>query len=112
MYTQTWAKYLPVIKILLKRSLSGEQSLNLNVSDFEKKGPKKSSDKFLIQFSKGKAGDMVRSSVMAKDLAFILLNDKTVHELFSKNEYHISMNSKFLLTIQFIPQVVLETESS
>jgi hypothetical protein len=108
MFTHTWSKYLPVIKILLKRSQAEEQIFNLNVADFQNKGAKKTGEKFSIQFSKGKAGDMIRSSAMAKDLASVLLNDNIVHDLFLKNEYHISMNSKFQLTIQFIPETVEE----
>ena len=34
MFVQTWNKYLPVIKILLKRSVQGEQTLEMNSSDF------------------------------------------------------------------------------
>jgi hypothetical protein len=108
MFTHTWGKYLPIIKILLKRSQSAEQTFSLNVSDFQNKGAKKGGEKFAIQFSKGKAGDMIRSSVMAKDLAAVLLADPAIHDLFSKNEYHISMNSKFQLSIQCIPAIVEE----
>ena len=104
MFTHTWSKYLPIIKILLKRSQSEEQFFNLNVSDFQNKGAKKGGEKFSIQFSKGKAGDMIRSSAMAKDLAAVLLNDDTVRDLFLKHEYHISMSSKFQLTIQCMPK--------
>ena len=110
MYTQTWSKYLPVIKILLKRSAAGEQHLSLNVPDFEKKGARKVAEKFAIQFNKGKTTDMIRSSVIGKDLGFVLLNDPAATELFAKNDYRISMNSKFQLTIQFIPALTLEEE--
>ena len=106
MYTQTWSKYLPVIKILLKRSISGEQHLTLNVPDFEKKGARKAAEKFAFKFNNGKTNDMIRSSEIAKDLAFVLLNDAAANELISKNHYQISMNSKFQLSIQFIPEVV------
>ena len=109
MYTQTWSKYLPVIKILLKRSISAEQHLNLNVPDFEKKGARKAAEKFSFQFNKGKTNDMIRSSEIAKDLAFVLLNDAAANELISKNDYQISMNSKFQLTVQFIPELALES---
>ena len=109
MYTQTWSKYLPVIKILLKRSVSGEQHLALNVPDFEKKGARKAAEKFVFKFNKGKTNDMIRSSEIAKDLAFVLLNDAAANELISKNDYQISMNSKFQLSIQFIPELALES---
>ena len=112
MYTQTWSKYLPVIKILLKRSISGEQNLSLNVPDFEKKGARKAAEKFILQFTKGKATNMIRSTDIAKDLAFVLLNDAAANELISKNDYQISMNSKFQLSIQFIPELSLETAAS
>jgi len=34
MFTQTWKKYLPVILIMLKRSVNGDQSLSMNHTDF------------------------------------------------------------------------------
>jgi hypothetical protein len=45
MFVQTWIKYLPVIKILLKRSVNGDQTLAMNASDFQRAagGRKKSS---------------------------------------------------------------------
>ena len=106
MYTQTWSKYLPVIKILLKRSLSGDQHLNLNVPDFEKKGARKVAEKFTMRLNKGKLNDSIRSLEIAKDLAFVLLNNAEANELISRNDYQISMNSKFQLSIQFIPEVI------
>jgi hypothetical protein len=106
MYTQTWSKYLPVIKILLKRSISAEQHLNLNVSDFEKKGSRKAAEKFTIQFRSGKASGIVHSSDIAKELAAVLLNDAGVNDLLAKNNYQVSMNSKFQLSIQYIPEVL------
>jgi hypothetical protein len=106
MYTQTWSKYLPVIKILLKRSLSGDQHLNLNVPDFEKKGARKVAEKFSMRLNKGKLNDSIRSLEIAKDLAFVLLNNAEANELISRNDYQISMNSKFQLSIQFIPEVI------
>jgi hypothetical protein len=106
MYTQTWNKYLPVIKILLKRSISAEQHLNLNVSDFEKKGSRKAAEKFSMQFHGGKANNIIHSSGIAKDLAFALLNDPGTNELLARHNYQISMNSKFQLSIQFIPEAL------
>ena len=36
MFLQTWNRYLPVIKILLKRSVNAEQTLDMNSSDFQR----------------------------------------------------------------------------
>lgn len=101
MYTQIWNKYLPVIKILIKRSAGGDQLLNLNLSDFERRGARKTGYKFNIRFKKGRA-DNVMNSEIAKNLAGVLLEDAVVKELFMQNEYEIAMNAKFQLSIQCI----------
>jgi len=36
MFTPTWNKYLPIIKILLKRSVNAEQTLDMNSTDFQR----------------------------------------------------------------------------
>ena len=36
MFLQTWSKYLPVIKILLKRSINAQQTLDMNSTDFQR----------------------------------------------------------------------------
>lgn len=112
MYKQAWAKYLPVIKILLKRSVSGDQLLNMNIPDFEKLGARKAGYKFNIEFSKGRVENLINSSPIAKDLSALLFEDAAVKELFTQNEYHISMNSKFQLAIKYIPHLPLEEEVS
>ncbi len=112
MYKQAWAKYLPVIKILLKRSVAGDQSLNMNIPDFEKLGARKAGYKFNIEFSKGRVENLINSSPIAKDLSALLFEDAAVKELFTQNEYHISMNSKFQLAIKYIPQLPLENEDA
>ena len=38
MYNHIWKKYLPIIKILLKKSVAEEQVLALNRVDFERAG--------------------------------------------------------------------------
>jgi len=41
MYTNIWTKYLPIIRIVMKRSLTAEQTLVLNAPDFERAGMKR-----------------------------------------------------------------------
>lgn len=104
MYTQSWDKYLPVIRILLKRSLEGgEQSFKLNIPDFEKSGSvRKTAPKFSLQFNNGKVKDTIGKPQIAKDLSEILMNDPVVVGLFMKHEFQISLNTRFQLSIQFI----------
>ena len=55
MFVQTWNKYLPVIRILLKRSANAEQRLDMNKSDFQRAaGGKKVKFTFSILLTKGR----------------------------------------------------------
>ncbi|MDQ3682149.1 MAG: hypothetical protein M3352_03635 [Bacteroidota bacterium] len=104
MYTNVWNKYLPIIKILLKRAKNGDQVLDLNFSDFERAGiGRKSGYKFNIEFSKGRVDNVIINLPLASNLSSLLLQDTMVKELFMNNDYHISMNTKFQLSIKQIP---------
>jgi hypothetical protein len=107
MYILTWNKYLPVIKILLKRAIAEEQSLALNSTDFQKTAVvKKTGFSFSIKFSHGRATNLIGAPLPAKDLASVLMEDTTVKELFTKKDFHINMDAKFRLGIKYIPESV------
>jgi hypothetical protein len=100
MYTQIWNKYLPVIKILLKKAKVSNQTLNLNRMDFEKVGIlRKAGYKFNIELSKGRLNNVISSVPFARDLAEVLLGDAVVKELLKDSDYQISMNTKYQLSI-------------
>lgn len=102
MYTQIWNKYLPIIRILLKRSTGSEQTLNLNATDFERAGAtRKSGYKFHINFVNGRVDNIISASPIARDLADVLLQDALVRELFSRADYYVTMDAKFNLGIRF-----------
>jgi hypothetical protein len=101
MYTHIWSKYLPIIKILLKRSATADQTLSLNRIDFERAGSgRKAGYKFNIDFSNGKVSNVISGSALASDLATVLLQDEMAKNLFRENEYKISLNTKFQLAIK------------
>jgi hypothetical protein len=96
MYTHIWNKYLPIIRILLKKSASGEQTLDLNRIDFERAGTgRKAGYKFTIELTNGRVANVISSSPLAMDLAAVLLEDSVVKELVRSNNYSISLNTKF-----------------
>ena len=106
MYTQLWSKYLPIIRILIKRSATQDQLLDLDVTDFDRAGiARKAGNKFNLIFSNGKATNSIGSSPLAKDLITTLLDDAIVKELFTQNEYHITVNTKYKLSIKCIQKV-------
>ena len=102
MYTQIWKKYLPVIRILLKRSMAADQTLSLDAADFERAGAgatRKPGSKFDLQFTNGRAAYVIPSSALAKELSAVLLEDEAVKNLFTQNDYKITLAAKYTLGI-------------
>lgn len=100
MYIHVWTKYLPIIKILLKRSNAGNQNLDLNRIDFEKAGSgRKSGYKFSIEFKKGRVSNVISSSPLASDLATVLTSDTAARTIIADLDVTISLNTKFQLSI-------------
>lgn len=87
----------------MKKSLAADQQLALNVPDFERAGYKrKSGYKFHVELKDGRLNNVLVDAPIASSLASTLLDDAVVKELANANEFHISMNTKFLLTIKRI----------
>jgi len=99
MYTYTWKKYLPVIRLLLKKSAAGEQILSLNRTDFEKTTKlRKPTCSFSMELLRGRLL-ILNPPVPAKDLLEILMQDSSTQALLRKYHYTISLNSDFQLKI-------------
>ena len=106
MVTNVWVKYLPVLRIVLKKSLAGDQRFTLNVPDFERAGYKrKSGYKFHVELKDGRLNNVLVDAPIASSLATALLDDEAIHRLTEGNEFHIDMDGKFQLTIKHITQV-------
>jgi len=101
MYTHIWLKYLPIIKILMKKAAAVDQNLALNRIDFERAGSgRKAGYKFTIEFSNGRVANVISTSPLAVDLAAVMLQDNAVKTLFATANYEISLNTKFQLSIK------------
>jgi hypothetical protein len=103
MYTNVWLKYLPALRIVLKKSMTEEQVFKLNAGDFERAGlARKSGYKFNLQFRNGKVPNVIIDLPVASSLASVLTEDQRIMELFADNEFRISMNGKYELTITHV----------
>jgi hypothetical protein len=100
MYLQTWGKYLPVIRILMKRSAAEPQKMDLSRMDFETGGSRtrKLTCSFNIQLERGRLVTLTQSST-AKNLLEVLQQDDVAMSLMKQHMYEISLNSSFNLTI-------------
>jgi hypothetical protein len=101
MYVHVWNKYLPIIKILMKKSSAGNQTLDLNRPDFEKAGiGRKAGYKFTIDFVNGKVVNVISGQPLASDLAMALLTDPSTKTILAEAEISISLNTRFQLSIE------------
>lgn len=111
MYTYTWKKYLPVIRLLLKRSATSEQTVSLNRTDFEKTTKlRKPACSFSVEIVKGRLTTINNQSVPAKDLIEILQEDEIAKTLMRQFQYAVSLNSDFILSIKNITPVAIGEE--
>ena len=103
MYNHIWKKYLPIIKILMKKSNAEDQVLALNRVDFERAGTgRKAGYKFVINFTEGKVGNVISGSPLAMHLAQVILEDEGAKQILNDNNYDVSLNTKFQLTIKHV----------
>ncbi|MBN9351060.1 MAG: hypothetical protein J0H55_10275 [Chitinophagaceae bacterium] len=103
MYKHIWRKYVPVLKILMKKSEGKPQTLDLNQLDFEGAGVKKSGTRFKIEFQRGHVSNVIHDSPLAVELSNQLLEDDSIVELLNSKNFIISLNSKYQLTIKEKP---------
>ncbi len=106
MYNHIWKKYLPIIKILMKKSAGDDQVLDLNRVDFERAGTgRKAGYKFVIEFTDGKVGNVISGSTLAMHLASVILEDESARQILRENNYEVSLNTKFQLSIKNVSTV-------
>ncbi len=99
MYTHIWNKYLPVIRILLKKSAAEQQKMGMNRTDFEKGNrSRKPACSFNVELVNGRFSTITQSAP-AKELVAVLLEDQVAKTLLRQNHYTISLNSDLQLSI-------------
>jgi hypothetical protein len=100
MYTYTWKKYLPVIRLLLKRSATTEQTMSLNRIDFEKiNRTRKPVVTFSFEIADGKLRQL-NLPVVAKDLIEILMQDDVAKNLLRQNHYLMGLDTNLQLSVK------------
>jgi hypothetical protein len=102
MFSQVWKKYLPVIVILLKRSVNGEQTLSMNPSDFQRAaGGRKIKYSFAnLQLTNGRINNMVKHQPLAREFAEVMQEDEVIRKFLQHKQLEFSMNNGFQLTIK------------
>lgn len=100
-YLTTWNKYIPVIRLHLKRSLTEDQSFKLNITDFESAGDRgKSGYTFSLQLENGKVINNISGSAVARDLYEALKNDEAIKAQIQDKAVKISVGKSFVFSIK------------
>lgn len=100
MYKQIWEKYLPIVRILMKKAESGPQTLDLNKLDFDAAGIARTSFKFKIEFLNGRISNVIHDSPIAVELAHQLLDNDAASKILNKTNIAISVNTRYQMTIK------------
>ena len=102
MFSQTWKKYVPVIRLFLKKSATGEQKIQLNKTDFERAlgGRKLKLGFSRLEINKGRMNNMLPNTVLAKDLAEALLDDTMVTGMLRTRNISFSFTGDMELIIR------------
>ena len=100
-YLQTWKKYIPVIRLYLKKSVTEDQQFKLNITDFESAGDRgKSGYTFNLQMENGKVTNNISGSAVARDLFELLKADEVIKAFLQDKSVKISVGKSFMLTIK------------
>ncbi|AMR32028.1 hypothetical protein A0256_11655 [Mucilaginibacter sp. PAMC 26640] len=100
-YLTTWKRYIPVIRLHLKKSLTEEQSFKLNITDFESAGDRgKSGYTFNLTLENGKVTNNISGSAVARDLFEALKADDAIKAFLQERAVKISVGKSFLLSIK------------
>ena len=99
-----WTKYLPVIRILLKRSIAEEQQVALDKMELNSVDNRKNANySFDLEILKGKVQNNIGGKGIGKDLFKVLSNDSIVNEFMNDKIIIIQMGKNFQLTLKSDP---------
>ena len=101
MFMTTWRKYLPFIRVLMKKSVSGEQTLCMNRIDFERGGKaKKWGYNFVVNFVNRRPSPMPGDDEFARAFATVMLGDDAISGYIAAGDYCFTLNNKYELVIK------------
>ena len=100
-YISVWNKYLPAIRILLKKSTAEEQVLGMNRTDFERvAGIRKSGYRFSINYVDGRPDALYSGNDLVQAFITTLQTDEVSKQLIMQNNYAFSFSGKYQLSIK------------
>jgi hypothetical protein len=100
-YVQLWRKYLPVIRLLLKKTATADQKLQLYKHEFESTGAKnKLGYIFSLDIVNGKAANQTGKTAVAFDLLSVMNDNEAVSSFLKEQSFKISIGKACELHLQ------------
>ncbi|MES2689811.1 MAG: hypothetical protein V4658_05370 [Bacteroidota bacterium] len=96
-YIALWKKYLPVIRLLLKKTDTADQTLELYKHELKKPGVTSTSYVFALKIINGKPALKTDVKPAAYDLMTVLNENELMREWLSNKSVIISLDSSFML---------------
>jgi hypothetical protein len=96
-----WTKYLPAIRILLKKAVTEEQQITLSKIELQSVDNRKNVNfSFNLEISNGKVESSLSVSPMGKDLFNVLNGDQLVRRFMLDKKITIQMARSSLVTFR------------
>ncbi len=113
-FAGVWNKYLPAIRILVKKTAITEQVLGMNRADFERAaGIRKAGYRFSVSFINGRADALFNGNDIVQAFIGVLQDDVVTHALLAENDYTFSFSTKYqmLMKNNSLPKQALLAET-
>jgi hypothetical protein len=96
-----WTKYLPAIRILLKKAVTEEQQITLNKIDLQAVDNRKNANfSFNLEISNGKVETAIGMPPLGKDLFKVLSDDRLVKAFMLDKKIMINMTRSTVLSFR------------
>jgi hypothetical protein len=96
-----WTKYLPVIRILLKKAVTEEQKITFSKIELQSVDNRKNVNfSFNLDISNGKVENGIGVPAMGKDLFAVLNGDQLVRNFMIDKKINIQMTRASLVTFR------------
>jgi len=96
-----WTKYLPAIRILLKKAVNEEQQITLSKMELQSVDNRKNVNfSFNLEISNGKIENSIGVPTMGKDLFNVMNSDQLVRNFMIDKKIMIQLSRASLLTFR------------
>ncbi len=102
-YAHLWMKYTAVIHVLVKKTDTENQKLQLYKHEFEQSGKKQVPNfSFSIDLINGKASNVVTTTAIARDLWEVLNNNSKTRNMLKERSIRISIDNSLEMSFEKI----------